>query len=182
MVKEKEALTEILPDREFAINLLRKLRVSYSVHRHSLKVADTALNIASKIKKSTVNKNLVEIGALLHDVGRSKTHSFNHALIGGKILRERGFPEKLAKICERHILGGLDKEDSKSIGLPEKDFLPKTLEEKIVCLADKLTAGNRIVSIKERFEIWFKKYGKSKILLKSEKRINQFQKEIENLM
>ena len=173
---------EILPDREFALDLLRKLKIQLSVRRHSEKVAEKALEIANKITKLKVDKNLIEIGALLHDIGRTKTHGFHHALIGGKILRERGFPEKLAKICETHILGGLDKEDAKLVGLPIKNYLPESIEEKIICLADKLTAGTREVTIKHRFERWFQKYGKSKILLKSKKRIEQIQKEIESLI
>ncbi len=173
---------EIIPDREFALDLLRRLKIPLSVRRHSEKVADKALEIADKITKTNVDKNLIEIGALLHDVGRTKTHGFRHALIGGKILRERGFSINLAKICETHILGGLDKEDAKRVGLPEKDYLPKTLEEKIICLADKHMAGTREVTIKERFERWFQKYGRSRILLKSKKRIEQIQQEIESLM
>ena len=176
---EKE---EILPDREYAIDLLRKLKISLSVRRHSEKVADKALEIANKITKVKVDKNLIEIGALLHDIGRTKTHGFKHALIGGKILRERGFSDKLARICETHILGGLDVEDAKRFGLPEKNFIPVSLEEKIICLADKHMAGTREVTIRERFNRWFQKYGKSQILLKSRKRIKNIQKEIESLM
>ena len=173
---------EILPNREFALALLRTLKIPLSVRRHSEKVADKAIEIANKIKKAKVDLNLIEIGALLHDIGRTQTHGFKHALIGGKILRQRGFPEKLARICETHILGGLDKDDAKNLGLPEKDFLPKTLEEKIICLADKQMAGTREVSIQKRFNKWFQKYGRSKILLKSKKRIEKIQKEIEELM
>ncbi|MFW9940227.1 MAG: HDIG domain-containing metalloprotein [Promethearchaeota archaeon] len=178
MVKKEE----ILPDREFAIDLLKKLKIPYSVRRHSEKVADKAIEIANKITKVKVDKNLIEIGALLHDIGRTKTHGFNHALIGGKILRERGFSDKLAKICETHILGGLDIEDAKKLGLPEKNYLPVSLEEKIICLADKHMAGTREVTIKERFNRWFQKYGRSQILLKSRERIRKIQKEIESYM
>ncbi|MFX1567976.1 MAG: HDIG domain-containing metalloprotein [Promethearchaeota archaeon] len=178
MVKKEE----ILPDREFALDLLRILKIPLSVRRHSEKVADKALEIASKIKKAKVDLDLIEIGALLHDIGRTKTHDFKHALIGGKILRQRGFSEKLARICETHILGGLDKDDAKDVGLPEKDYLPETLEEKIICLADKQMAGTREVTIQKRFNRWFQKYGRSKILLKSKKRIEKIQKEIEELM
>jgi len=181
--KEKEEFYEdMLPTRDIALDLLRKLRVSFNVKRHSLKVAEKALEIANKIKKVKINKKLVEIGALLHDIGRAKTHGFKHALIGGKILRERGFPKSLARICETHILGGLDKEDAKEVGLPERDYIPQTIEEKIVCLADKMTAGTREVSIRKRFENWFRKYGRSKLLLKSKKRVEKIKKEIEDLM
>jgi len=170
-----------LPDREFALELLRNLGVQYTVRRHSINVANKAIRIANKIKSVKVNKDLVEIGALLHDIGRAKTHGFKHAFIGGKLLRARGLPETLARICETHILGGLDKEDAKNFGLPEKDYLPVTIEEKIVCLADKHMTGIKEVSIDKRFERWFKKFGRSEILLKSKKRIEAIQKEIENL-
>ena len=173
---------EILPDRDFAIELLKRLKIPLSIRRHSEKVADKAIEIARKIKKVKVDMDLIEIGALLHDIGRTKTHSFKHALIGGKILRQRGFSEKLARICETHILGGLDREDAKKLGLPEKDYLPVTIEEKIICLADKHMAGTREVSIQERFNRWFSKYGKTTLLEKSKRRIEKIQKEIEELM
>jgi len=173
---------EILPDREFVLDLLKTLKIPLSIRRHSEKVADKAIEIAGKIKKTQVDMNLVEIGALLHDIGRTKTHGFKHALIGGKIIRQRGFSEKLARICETHILGGLDKEDAKRFRLPIKNYIPTTLEEKIICLADKHMAGTREVSIQERFNRWFHKYGRSKILIKSKKRIEKIQKEIERLM
>jgi len=171
-----------LPTNDFAFDLLRILKVPYQVRKHSIRVAEKALEIANKVNKKNVDKNLVEIGALLHDIGRSKTHGFEHALIGGKILKERGLPNHLVRVCETHILGGLDREDAKFIGLPEKEYLPKTLEEKIICLADKLTIGSKEVTIEQRFNKWFSKYGKTNLLLKSKKRIEEMQKEIESLM
>ena len=79
-------------------------------------------------------------------------------------------------------MGGLDKEDAVKVGLPERDYLPQSLEEKIICLADKLTAGSREVSINQRFEKWFSKYGKTQILVKSRKRIKEIQEEINSLI
>ena len=173
---------KIIPSREHAVELLKKVNVPSSVRKHSIAVARKAVEIASKIKKAEVDIELVEIGALLHDIGRSKTHSFKHSLIGGKLLRNKGYPNELALICERHILGGLDAEDAENVGLPKKDYLPETLEERIVCLADKHFAGHREVTIEQRFNRWFKKYGRSKILLKSKKRIEAIQRQINNLM
>ena len=175
------AREETLPNRDFAFDLLRNLQVPYNVRRHSLKVADKALELAEKIKIKEIDMDLIEIGALLHDIGRCKTHGFSHGLIGAKLIRERGLSERLANICETHILGGLDKEDAKQVGLPEKDFLPLTIEEKIICLADKFIAGTKEVSIEQRFEKWFKKYGKSQILTKAKERIEEIQKQIEDL-
>jgi len=175
------ASEETLPNSDFAFDLLKKLKVPYNVRRHSLKVAEKALELAEKIKLRAVDMDLIEIGGLLHDIGRCKTHGFNHALIGAKLIRERGLSERLAKICETHILGGLDKEDAKQVGLPERDFLPQTLEEKIICLADKHIAGTKEVSIEQRFEKWFNKYGKTQILIKAKERIEKIQREIEDL-
>lgn len=175
------ASEETLPNSDFAFDLLKKLKVPYNVRRHSLKVAEKAIELAEKIKLREVDMDLIEIGSLLHDIGRCKTHGFNHALIGAKLIRERGLSERLAKICETHILGGLDKEDAKQVGLPERDFLPQTLEEKIICLADKHIAGTKEVSIEQRFEKWFNKHGKTEILIKAKERIEKIQKEIEDL-
>ncbi|MFX0058299.1 MAG: HDIG domain-containing metalloprotein [Candidatus Hodarchaeota archaeon] len=176
---EKE---ETLPTREFAFDLLKQVKVPYHVRRHSLKVAEKAMEIAERITKVKVDENLIEIGSILHDIGRAKTHGFKHALIGGKMLKERGFSNNLIRICETHILGGLDKEDAKKVGLPAKDYLPETLEEKIICLADKHMAGTYEVSIERRFDKWFSKYGKTDLLMKSKKRIEKIQIELETLM
>jgi uncharacterized protein len=159
------ASEETLPTSDFAFDLLKELKVPYNVRRHSLKVADKAIDIAEKVKLKEIDLNLIEIGALLHDIGRSKTHGFNHALIGAKIIRERGLP----------------KEDAKQVGLPERDFLPSTLEEKIICLADKYIAGTKEVSIEQRFQKWFSKYGKTQILIKAKERIEKIQQEIKDL-
>jgi uncharacterized protein len=175
------ASEETLPNSDFAFDLLKILNVSYHVRRHSLKVAEKALEIAEKIDDKDIDKDLLEIGGILHDIGRSKTHDFQHGIIGAKILKERGFSKRLSRICETHMLGGLDKEDAKQVGLPERDYMPLTLEEKIICLADKYIAGTKEVSIEKRFEKWFSKYGKTQILTKAKKRIDAIQKEIENL-
>ena len=176
------ASEETLPNSDFAFDLLKMLKVPYQVRRHSLKVAEKALEIAEKIDKEGLDRDLLEIGGLLHDIGRSKTHDLRHAIIGAKILKERGFSKSLSRICETHMLGGLDREDAKQMGLPEKDYIPLTLEEKIICLADKYIDGTKDVSIEQRFEKWFSKHGKTQILIKAKERIDIIQKEIENLI
>ena len=175
------ASEESLPNSDFAFDLLKELKVPYHVRRHSLKVAEKALDIAEKIKKKDIDNDLLEIGGLLHDIGRCKTHDFQHGIIGAKILKERGFSKRLSKICETHMLGGLDKEEAKLVGLPERDYIPLTLEEKIICLADKHISGTKDVTIDQRFEKWFSKYGETKILTKAKERIATIQTEIENL-
>jgi uncharacterized protein len=79
-----------LPSREQAIQLLRDNKCSPKVIKHCKAVAELALETAEKCKKNGLNVNLdlVEIGALLHDIGRSKTHSVHHAVVGAEILTE----------------------------------------------------------------------------------------------
>lgn len=178
-------LSSKLPSKRKALKLLRKHHVQISIRHHSIEVANTAKELMRKIKNLedlNINKDLVIIGALLHDIGRSRTHSLKHAYIGGKIIKSLGYPESLARICETHVLGGLDKEDAEEAGLPSKNFLPETLEEKIVCLADKLTMGKNRVTIEQRFKYWFSKYGRSELLLKSKKRVKVIEEEIKRLM
>jgi hypothetical protein len=61
-----------------------------------------------------------------------------HGFIGGLILLEQAYPLSVALIVERHVLGGFRANETEALGLPKRDFLPQSWEEKIVCVADKL--------------------------------------------
>ena len=61
-------------------------------------------------------------------------------------------------------------------------LIPESIEEKIVCFADKHAVGTMQVSMKKRFSRWFKKHGKTPFLLKSRYRIMQIEKDIKALM
>jgi len=112
-------------------------------------VAKIALKIAKRLKKKgfSVDLELVEIGALLHDIGRSKTHTVHHAIVGAKIAEQRGLPKSIVRIIERHVGGGITAQEAEKLGWPVKDYVPETLEEKIVCYADKLVEGNKEVPV-----------------------------------
>ena len=86
------------------------------------------------------NKDLVVAGALLHDIGRAKDHSIMHAYYGSKMVEEYGLPSELVEIVRKHTGAGLDDEDVKELGLPPGDYIPATLEEKIVAHLFKLYA------------------------------------------
>lgn len=53
-------------------------------------------------------------------------------------MRNEGYPRH-ARVCERHTGAGLTAKEIEEQGLPlpHRDFLPETLEEKLVCYADK---------------------------------------------
>lgn len=117
--------------------------------RHCLTVSDLAVRIA---KRCAADVELVEAGSLLHDLGRCRSHGIDHAVIGAEIAREKKLPEALVRIIERHVGGGITRAEAKKLGLPEKDYTPKTLEEKIVSHADKLIADTRRTTVKEAVE------------------------------
>lgn len=122
--------------KEQALELLREEKVPEHVIAHSEAVAREALKIADKLLVP-VDKHLVEVGALLHDIGRAQTNAIDHGHIGAIILRSHGL-EKEAKIAERHLGAGIPKKEAEKLGLPARDFVPETIEEKVVALADNL--------------------------------------------
>jgi uncharacterized protein len=94
-----------------------------------------------------VDIRLVEAGALLHDIGRSRSHEVDHAVKGAQIARELGLPDELIHIIERHIGAGIPDDEARKLGLPEGHYVPEALEEKVVAYADKLIAGRCEVDI-----------------------------------
>jgi uncharacterized protein len=142
-------VTEKLPSSKTALKLLFESGCSKRVIAHCKAVSALAVKFANSCKNNglDVNVKLVEVGALLHDIGRSKTHNVNHAIIGGEIAKSLNLPESIVSIIERHIGGGITADEAKTLGWPVKDYLPTTLEEKIVTYADKLIEGLKVVPI-----------------------------------
>ena len=118
--------------------------------KHSTQVRDKALQLCENLPYE-INLQLVSDGAMLHDIGIIQCHApdifcpgelpyIAHGTAGARMLRELpGEMESLARICERHTGSGLTAAEIVRGGLPlpERDFLPETLEEKVICLADK---------------------------------------------
>jgi uncharacterized protein len=110
-------------------------------------------------KGYNVDLKLIEAGAMLHDIGRSQTHDVDHAAVGGKIVRELGVYELVARIVDRHIGAGIPQDEAKELGLPPGQYMPETLEEKIVCYADKLMEGKKVVDISVTINHFIEKHG-----------------------
>jgi uncharacterized protein len=138
-----------LPSREQAIEHLRKNNCPPKIINHCEAVAKLALEIASKLeaKGIKVDLKLVEAGALLHDIGRTKSHAVDHGVVGAKIAESDGFPEELVKVIKRHVGGGITAQEAEKFGWPKDIYEPVTLEEKIVSYADKLIDGSKRVPI-----------------------------------
>ena len=127
------------------IELLKKENTPENVIEHCKAVCRKAMKIASNF--DDVDCELIRKGALLHDIGRSKTHGITHAIEGVEIARRYGYDQDVLNIIERHIGAGITTEEAKWIGLPEKSYVPETLEEKIVAHADNLVSGSEEVDL-----------------------------------
>jgi uncharacterized domain HDIG len=151
-----EGMTET---EDECIAILKRAGCSKIVIEHCVVVEKVAKKIAEKAIENgqKLDKELVIRGSLLHDIGRHKTDGLMHAVEGVKIAKELGIDERVIKIIEKHIGGGIDKEEALRLGLPENDYVPKTLEEKIVCHADNLIATTRRQTVDEEIESLEKK-------------------------
>lgn len=135
-----------VPSAEECLRLLAQSGCSESVQQHCVAVARLAVKIA---RKCGADVELVEAGALLHDIGRCRTHGMAHAVEGARIATDLKLPRALVGIIERHIGGGITRAEAARLGLPKKNFTPRSLEEKIVAHADNLTSGTVRVSVRE---------------------------------
>ena len=126
------------PSREECLAMLRESGCDRDVIEHCIAVETLAVKIARHCTDDARVIEEVSQGALLHDIGRGRTHGIRHAVEGAAILEEMGLDEALVSIAERHIGAGLTSEEACGLGLSEKDYIPETLAEKIVAQADNL--------------------------------------------
>jgi len=111
---------------------------------HCCTVRAVAEEMLTGIKDA--DRELTIAGALLHDIGRAEDHSIMHAYIGSKMVEKLGLPKELVDIVRKHTGAGLDADDVADMGLPAGDYMPRTIEEKIVAHADNLVSDNRVVT------------------------------------
>lgn len=123
---------------------------------HSRQVADLAVEIANRNHQLHIDKDFVWEAAMLHDIGIFKTHAPSihcngempyicHGYLGREILESEGLP-KHALVCEHHTGSGLTIAEiiAQGLPLPHRDMLPITIEEKLVCYADKFFSKSHI--------------------------------------
>jgi uncharacterized protein len=168
-----------LPSRKQALQLLHETRCSSAVIRHCEAVAEVALKTASALKEKgfTVDSDLVEIGALLHDIGRAKTHTVNHAIVGSEIAEAANLPEPVVSIIKRHVGGGITTAEAEKFGWPKDIYVPMTLEEKIVSYADKLIENGQQAPVEVTIRKLVKEHKKA-----AAERVRMLYEEIEHLL
>jgi len=147
-------VSETLPSREQALQLLRENQCSEKVINHCKAVTELALETAKLLEERglKIDFALVEIGALLHDIGRSKTHTVHHAVVGAEIAKSAGLPDSVVSIIKRHVGGGITASEAEKLGWQKDIYFPITLEEKVVSYADKLIENGKRAPIEVTVE------------------------------
>ena len=126
---------------------------------HSRQVADLAVAIAGRLieRHVPIDIEFVEEAAMLHDIGMCRTDApgihchgtepyILHGILGRKMLDSMGL-YRHGRVCERHTGAGITADEIVAQHLPiepPRDLLPETLEEKVICYADKFFSKSRI--------------------------------------
>ena len=116
---------------------------------HSRSVADKALWIADRHPELELDRHVLEEAALLHEIGVfltdapgihcHGTHPYIcHGYLGSELMQKEGYPRH-ALVCERHTGAGMSLQSilDQQLPVPHRDMLPVSLEEQVVCFADK---------------------------------------------
>ena len=133
---------------------------------HSRAVADKAQSICDSHPELHLDREFVEAAAMLHDIGIIQCDApgilchgsqpyICHGIMGAKMIS--GLPESsewldaIARVCQRHTGAGITRaeiaEQQLPLPLPDDDsepYMPETLEEKLVCYADKFFSKTRL--------------------------------------
>ncbi len=149
------------------------------LHTHVMNVTKLALRIAEHNQHLNPDLEYIKTACMLHDIGIFKTHApdigcygdfpyIAHTFLGRELLECEGLQE-IAPICERHVGVGITVDDilKAKLPLPRRDMSPRTVEEKIICYADKFYSKNpeKLNKIKSLKKILKKlsKHGKKKV-------------------
>ncbi len=130
--------------------LMGEMQMPEHIVAHSIQVRRIAVCLADDLKSKgfQIDGRLVQAAALLHDI--TKRRSFgtaeNHALTGGQVLSDLGYPE-IGDLVRQHVRLD-DYSESKNLAAAE-----------MVNYADKRVLHDRIVSLDERMHYIMERYG-----------------------
>lgn len=121
---------------------------------HSEQVAEKALAVARNVPHLNPDLDFIRQAAMLHDIAIFRTNAAQigcqgeypyvmHGFLGREILEQKGFPRH-GLVCERHVGVGISREEiqHRKLRLPLRDMIPRSIEEIIICFADKFFSKN----------------------------------------
>lgn len=146
---------------------------------HSKAVAEKSLKIAETIRNLNIDVEFLYHSAILHDIGIFMTRAerlgcygdypyITHGYWGSMILKSEGL-DRYARVCATHVGVGLTVDDIKTLNLPIPliNMIPASIEEKIICYADKFFSKKKSALTKEipleQVRQQIKSYGEDKL-------------------
>ncbi|MDL2322815.1 HDIG domain-containing protein [Bacteroidales bacterium OttesenSCG-928-A17] len=144
---------------------------------HSCSVTEKALMLAQNHPELGLDANFIREASMLHDIGIFLTDAPDvycfgkypyicHGYLGSELLKKEGYP-KHALVCERHTGAGISKEDilNQELPIPYRDMLPVSLEEQLICFADKFYSKTKLHKEKpiEKIRKSLSKYGENSV-------------------
>ncbi len=154
-----------VPNVEQCVSLWDKYGMLPNIREHSLLVAEFARAMArriNEIKPNTLNEDFVFAAGMLHDIAKTWTvrNGGSHQQLGASIVRMETSDCLLASCVLHHVIWPWE-EGFLSL---ENNVLHPPL---IIAYADKRVKHNLIVSLDERFEDLFERYGKTEEIRKN---------------
>ncbi len=123
---------------------------------HSRSVTEKALSMARNHPELHLDEQFIAEAAMLHDIGIFKTDAptigclgtypyICHGYLGAELVKEEGFPRH-SLVCERHTGAGISLKEiiNQHLPLPHREMLPVSLEEQIICFADKFFSKTKL--------------------------------------
>jgi len=145
--------------------------------KHSEAVRDKALALARRHPELGLDLEFIAEAAMLHDIGILETNApgikcfgthqyIEHGYLGAEMMRKEGYPRH-ALVCERHTGTGLKLADivERNLPVPHRELCPVTMEEQLICYADKFFSKTRLDTEDsyERVEGKMKKWGEESV-------------------
>lgn len=141
-------------------SLMQLLNHVSTVKRYSMKILKTFQCNEKKIVER------VKFIALFHDIGRLYCYPFGeyslllHGIISKRIMKQYVDDETLLYGLASHVGVGLRKEEilskitekeKEEFNLEIQDYIPTTIEQKLVCFADKMVFSKKVMYVEEAF-------------------------------
>jgi uncharacterized protein (TIGR00295 family) len=131
---------QVIPSEEEAIALHRRFGSDERIVAHCKAVARVAVLLGNEFARRGVKVDVgaVRAAALLHDIGRSRVQTVMHGVEGAEMIAREGVDMKVVEMVRRHVGAGISPDEAMRLRLPKFDYIPRTLEERIVCFSDKM--------------------------------------------
>ncbi len=162
-----------------AIETAKKVKSRREILKNDIKLGKSPFKILLRDKDQNPDLEFIKEAAMLHDIGIFQTNApkiecygkkpyICHGYLGRETLEKEGL-KKHALVCERHIGVGITKEEieRENLPLPKREMVPISIEEKIICFADKFFSKREGALSKEESAEDIKKelsmFGKKKV-------------------